>query len=166
VLHVEVLEDAEPWERARVEGWEGVIAKRLDSPYEQRRSKNWLKMKCEISQNFVVGGFTDPQGSRVGLGALLVGFFDGQDLVFCGKVGTGLDTKLLTQLRAQLGALEVENTPFTKAKGLPRSGVHWVEPGIVVHVAFVEWTVNEKLRHPRLLGVVEGQSPRRVVRTS
>ena len=75
--------------RAR-EGWEGVIAKRLDSPYEQKRSKHWLKMKCETSQDFVVGGFTDPQGARVGLGALLVGYFEGDDFVFAGKVGTGL----------------------------------------------------------------------------
>ena len=80
-----------PWERARREGWEGVIAKRRGTPYEHRRSKHWLKMKCEASQEFVVGGFTDPQGARVGLGALLVGYYDGQDLVFAGKVGTGFD---------------------------------------------------------------------------
>src|SRR5262245_31605643 len=81
---VRLLEDAVPWERACREGWEGVIAKRLGSPYESRRSPHWLKMKCEASQEFVVGGFTDPQGSRVGLGALLVGYFDGADLCFAG----------------------------------------------------------------------------------
>ena len=80
--------------RAR-EGWEGVIAKRRDSPYEHRRSPHWLKMKCEATQELVVGGFTDPQGARVGLGALLVGYFEGDDFVFAGKVGTGFDTKLL-----------------------------------------------------------------------
>ena len=84
-----------PWERACREGWEGVIAKRRDSPYEHRRSPHWLKMKCEATQELVVGGFTDPQGSRVGLGALLVGYFEGDDLVFAGKVGTGFDTALL-----------------------------------------------------------------------
>ena len=81
-----------PWERACREGWEGVIAKRRDSRYEHRRSPHWLKMKCEASQEFVVGGFTDPQGGRVGLGALLVGYFEGDDFVFAGKVGTGFDT--------------------------------------------------------------------------
>src|SRR5262249_39794357 len=89
------LDDVAPWIPARDEGWEGVIAKRLDSPYEQKRSKHWLKMKCELTHDFVVGGFTDPQGGRVGLGALLVGYFDGDDFVFAGKVGTGFDTKLL-----------------------------------------------------------------------
>ena len=91
-----------PWERACAEGWEGVIAKRRGSAYEHRRSPHWLKMKCEATQELVVGGFTDPQGSRVGLGALLVGYFDGDDLVFAGKVGTGFDTKLLLDLRARL----------------------------------------------------------------
>jgi hypothetical protein len=86
---VDLVDDVEPWERARREGWEGVIAKRRGSPYEHRRSKHWLKMKCESSQEFVVGGFTDPQGSRVGLGALLVGYYAGEDLVFAGKLGTG-----------------------------------------------------------------------------
>ena len=153
-LHrVPALDDAEPWERARAEGWEGVIAKRLDSPYEQRRSKHWLKMKCETSQDFVVGGFTDPQGGRVGLGALLVGYFEGDDFVFAGKVGTGFDTKILIELRARLDALEVESTPFTTATGLPRVRAHWVRPDVVVRVAFIEWTAHGKLRHSRLLGV-------------
>ncbi|MFY9571185.1 MAG: RNA ligase family protein, partial [Blastocatellia bacterium] len=90
---VESLNDEKPWERASSEGWEGVIAKRRDSQYEHRRSKHWLKMKCEAAQEFVIGGFTDPQGSRIGLGALLVGYFDGEDFIFAGKVGTGFDTK-------------------------------------------------------------------------
>ena len=116
----------EPWERARREGWEGVIAKRRGSPYEHRRSKLWLKMKCEASQELVVGGFTDPQGARVGLGALLVGYYDGDDLVFAGKIGTGFDTRLLLDLRARLDALEIPKTPFTIAKGLPKLRAHWV----------------------------------------
>ena len=164
-LHrVEILTEPDPWVRARREGWEGVIAKRLDSPYEQRRSKNWLKMKCEISQDFVVGGFTDPQGSRVGLGALLVGFFEREDFVFAGKVGTGFDSELLTRLRSRLGALEVKTAPFTKGKGLPRADVHWVRPETVVRVAFLEWTNHGKLRHPRFLGLVEDHPAREVVR--
>jgi ATP-dependent DNA ligase len=161
---VPAMSDAEPWERARVEGWEGVIAKRLDSQYEQRRSKHWLKMKCETSQDFVVGGFTDPQGARTGLGALLVGYFDGDDFVFAGKVGTGFDTKMLTDLRARLDSLEVAETPFTKAKGLPRVRAHWVRPEIVVSVAFIEWTVHGKLRHSRLLSERGDRPARSVVR--
>jgi len=162
--HVDLIEDAEPWERARREGWEGVIAKRRGSPYEHRRSKRWLKMKCELSQEFVVGGFTDPQGARVGLGALLVGYYHGDDLAFAGKIGTGFDTKLLLDLRSRLDALEVNATPFTKATGLPRLRAHWVKPDIVVQVAFIEWTVHGKLRHPRLIAVRFDKNPREVVR--
>jgi bifunctional non-homologous end joining protein LigD len=110
-------------------------------------------MKCEASHEFVVGGFTDPQGGRVGLGALLVGYYEGEDFVFAGKVGTGFDTKLLIQLRQQLDRLEITQAPFTKAKGLPRVRAHWVRPEIVVQVSFIEWTVHGKLRHSRLLEV-------------
>lgn len=164
LYHVEALDHVEPWAKAADEGWEGVIAKRLDSPYEQKRSKYWLKMKCEISQDFVVGGFTDPQGKRTGLGALLVGYYDRDDLVFAGKVGTGFDTALLQRLRQQLDTLRVEKTPFTKATGLPRVRANWVEPEVVVHVAFIEWTVHDKLRHSRLLGVRTDRRARDVVR--
>jgi bifunctional non-homologous end joining protein LigD len=156
--------DEHPWDVARREGWEGVIAKRRGSRYEHRRSPNWLKMKCEESQEFVVGGFTDPQGKRVGLGALLVGYFEGDDFCFAGKIGTGFDTKLLLDLRRRLDALEIAKAPFTKAKGLPRLRAHWVRPEIVVQVGFIEWTVNGKLRHPRLLGVRFDKAPHDVVR--
>jgi bifunctional non-homologous end joining protein LigD len=91
LLLVARLADERPWERAALEGWEGVIAKRRDSLYEHRRSPHWLKMKLEATQELVVGGFTEPQGGRVGLGALLVGYFEGADFVFAGKVGTGFD---------------------------------------------------------------------------
>jgi ATP-dependent DNA ligase len=161
---VECVDDPEPWERAAREGWEGVIAKRRDSPYEHRRSPHWLKMKCEATQELVVGGFTDPQGGRVGLGALLVGYFEGEDFVFAGKVGTGFDRKLLIELRARLDALATATPPFTRATGLPRLGAHWARPEIVVQVAFIEWTVHGKLRHPRLLAVRFDKEPREVVR--
>jgi len=147
------LTDEIPWERAQKEGWEGVIAKRRGSVYEHRRSKQWLKMKCELSQEFVIGGFTDPQGQRVGLGALLVGHYEGDDFVFAGKIGTGFDTKLLLELRERLNAIEIPKPPFTKAVGLPRLRAHWVEPSVVVKVGFIEWTTHGKLRHPRLLSV-------------
>jgi len=173
-----------PWELAQEHGWEGVIAKRRGSVYEQRRSRNWLKMKCELAQEFVVGGFTDPQGKRVGLGALLVGYYEyapasaggqlseapasaggSQDqFVFAGKIGTGFNTELLLQLRQQLDALEIPKPPFTKAVGLPRLRAHWVRPEIVVQVGFIQWTKHNKLRHPRLLGIRDDKDPREVVR--
>jgi len=158
------LSGEQPWERASREGWEGVVAKRRDSPYEPRRSPHWQKMKCEATQELVVGGFTDPQGRRVGLGALLVGYFEHDDFVFAGKVGTGFDTKLLLDLRARLDALEVSKPPFTRGVGLPRVRWHWVRPEIVVQVAFLEWTVHDKLRHPRLLGIRRDRVARDVVR--
>ena len=160
------LDDPSPWERARDEGWEGVIAKRRDSPYEHRRSPHWVKMKCETTQDLVVGGFTDPQGRRVGLGALLVGYFEQDDFVFAGKIGTGFDTKLLLDLRARLDALAIATAPFTRAIGLPRLRAHWVRPEVVVQVAFIEWTVHGKLRHPRLLGVRADKPAREVVRAT
>jgi len=220
-----------PWEYAGEQGWEGVIAKRRGSVYEQRRSRNWLKMKCELAQEFVVGGFTDPQGKRVGLGALLVGYYEyapvseprssspsgrgrvrvrslatgsgntvasgsepravapgysdnvaygseppalaggssssqaaPSDFVFAGKIGTGFDTKMLLDLRAQLDQIEIPKPPFTKAVGLPRLRAHWVQPKIVVQVGFIQWTGHGKLRHPRLLGLRTDKEPRDVVR--
>jgi bifunctional non-homologous end joining protein LigD len=164
VARVAALSGDAPWERACREGWEGVIAKRLDSVYEHRRSKTWLKMKCEATQELVIGGFTDPKGSRVGLGALLVGYFEGKDFAFAGKVGTGLDTALLRELRAELDPQRIEKPPFTIGKGFPRLGVHWVKPSVVVQVAFTEWTGHGKLRHPRLLGVRRDKSAREVTR--
>jgi bifunctional non-homologous end joining protein LigD len=166
LARVEEITDERPWERACAEGWEGVIAKRRGSVYEHRRSKQWLKMKCEEAQEFVVGGFTDPQGARSGLGALLVGYDEGEEFVFAGKVGTGFDTKLLTELRARFDRTERKTTPFTKAGGLPRVRAHWVEPEVVVQVAFLEWTGHGKLRHSRFLGVRTDKAPRDVVRES
>ena len=159
----EVPGDA-PWEQACREGWEGVIAKRRHASYEQRRSPHWLKMKCEASQEFVIGGFTDPQGERRSLGALLLGYFHGEDFVFAGKVGTGFDTQQLLDLHARLTAIEIPHSPFTQAVGLPRLRAHWVRPEIVVQVAFIEWTTHGKLRHARFRGLREDKPPRDVVR--
>jgi len=164
VSRVARLKGDAPWDRACREGWEGVIAKRRDAPYEHRRSRTWLKMKCEATQELVVGGFTDPQRSRVGLGALLVGYFEGKDFVFAGKVGTGFTDVLLRELRARFDRIEQPTSPFTKANGLPRIRAHWVKPEVVVQVAFTEWTVHGKLRHPRLLGLREDKAARDVVR--
>lgn len=155
---------SEPWTAACERGWEGVIAKRLDAPYEGGRSTAWLKMKCSMGQELVVGGFTAPQGRRVGLGALLVGYYDGDDFVFAGKVGTGLDDALLRRLREQFESLRQDQAPFTRGAGLPRAQVTWVTPQVVVQVAFTEWTPHGKLRHPRLLGVRVDKPAAEVVR--
>ena len=111
-----------------------------------------------------VGGYTDPQGSRVGLGALLVGFYDGDDLVYAGKIGTGFDTKMLLDLRRRFDAIGIAKSPFTRAVGLPRLRTHWVKPRIVVQVSFIEWTANDKLRHPRLIGIRFDKDPADVVK--
>jgi bifunctional non-homologous end joining protein LigD len=121
-------------------------------------------MKCEASQDFVVGGFTDPQGSRVGLGALLLGYFEADQFVFAGKVGTGFDAKLLLGLRERLDAIEIPTSPFTKAVGLPRLRAHWVQPEIVVEVAFIQWTAHGKLRHSRFLRLRTDKPAGEVVR--
>ena len=161
---VERVTGERPWERACEQGWEGVVAKLCDAPYEHRRSRFWLKMKCDASQELVVGGFTEPKGSRVGLSALLVGYYQGDDFVFAGKVGTGFDTKELRALRARLDELAIDASPFTKGTGLPRSQVHWARPELVVELAFMEWTGHGKLRHPRFVRVRDDKPARDVVR--
>jgi len=144
--------------------WEGLIAKRADSPYVSKRSPDWLKFKCSSEQELVIGGFTDPQRSRVGLGALLLGYYDGGTLVYAGKVGTGFDTKTLLDLRARLDALEQPMSPFSAAQRILERGVHWVAPELVVQIGFSEWTPDGLLRHPRYLGLRDDKAPRDVVR--
>jgi bifunctional non-homologous end joining protein LigD len=144
-------------------GWEGLVAKRAGSTYVSRRSPDWLKFKCSSGQEFVVGGFTDPAGSRVGLGALLVGYYDDGKLVYAGKVGTGFSTATLLALRQQLDALETETTPFPRGRVVERS-VHWVRPELVAEVVFSEWTSDGKLRHPRFEGLRIDKAARDVQR--
>jgi bifunctional non-homologous end joining protein LigD len=144
-------------------GDEGVIAKRAEAPYEGRRSTEWLKFKCSRDQEFVVGGYTSPKGSRVGLGALLLGYYDGSDLVYAGKVGTGFDDATLRSLHHRLSRTEQPRPPFTT--GLVREpGAHWVKPKLVAQVGFSEWTRDGKLRHPRYLGLRTDKEPDEVVR--
>jgi bifunctional non-homologous end joining protein LigD len=144
-------------------GWEGIVAKRADSPYVQRRSRDWLKFKCVNEQEFVVIGWTDPSGTRTGLGALLVGFYDRDELRFAGKVGTGFRRQELERLVGRLRRLEAQRPPI-QTKGLPRVRVHWVRPELVVQVGFAEWTGDGKLRHPRYLGIRDDKAPTEVVR--
>jgi bifunctional non-homologous end joining protein LigD len=148
---------------ACAKGWEGLIAKRADSPYVHGRSRDWLKLKCSFEQELVIGGFTPPQGSRKHFGALLVGYYEGDELRYAGKVGTGFSEKTLAELGAKLESLEIPRSPFTRGSGLPRNA-RWVEPRLVGQFAFSEWTRDGKLRHPRYLGLREDKLPHEVVR--
>jgi DNA ligase D-like protein (predicted ligase) len=150
-------------EEACRNGWEGLIAKRADGAYLRGRSTDWLKLKCVNEQELVIGGWTDPKGSRVGLGALLVGYYEAGALRYAGDVGTGFSTQMLRDLAAKLAKLERPTPPFTR-DGLPRKGVHWAAPKLVAQVGFTEWTRDGKLRHPRFLGLRHDKSPRDVVR--
>jgi bifunctional non-homologous end joining protein LigD len=144
-------------------GWEGLIAKKADAGYAAGRTDRWLKFKCESGQELVVVGWTDPAGSRVALGALLLGYHRGDDLVYAGKVGTGFSESVLRDLLSRLQPLERPTSPCT-AGSLPRSSVHWARPELVAEVAFTEWTRNGQLRHPRFLGLRRDKSAKDVVR--
>ena len=142
-------------------GWEGVIAKRADAPYRAGRSPDWLKFKCTTEQELVIGGYTDPAGSRTGFGALLVGHYDGGRLRYAGKVGSGYSRETLRDLGARLARLERAQTPFA-GDGLPRRSVHWVEPRLVAQIAYTELTRDGRLRHPRFIGLRPDKHPRDV----
>ena len=153
------------WEQACRDGWEGLIAKRADAPYRGGRSRDWLKFKCENAQEFVIGGYTDPQRSRVGFGALLLGYHnDAGDPLYAGKVGTGFDTRTLRGLHDRLVKLERGQPPFGRGRLPPRRGVHWVEPRLVGQVGFTEWTDDGQLRHPRFQGLRDDKKPADVIR--
>jgi bifunctional non-homologous end joining protein LigD len=143
-------------------GWEGVIAKRVDSRYVGSRSRDWLKLKCSFAQELVVGGWTAPKGSRQRLGALLVGYWEDGKLRYAGKVGTGFDNQMLELLGDELERRERTSPPFT-ANDLPRAA-RWAEPELVAQIAFSEWTRDGKLRHPRFEGLRYDKPAREVVR--
>jgi bifunctional non-homologous end joining protein LigD len=146
------------------DGWEGLIAKRADAPYQGGRSRDWLKFKCENAQEFVIGGYTDPQRSRAGFGALLLGYYDDAGrLVYAGKVGTGFDAGMLRSLHGRLARLERDRPAFSRGRP-PGGGVHWVRPELVGQVAFTEWTRDGRLRHPRFQGLRDDKQPADVVR--
>ncbi|MFE5084932.1 non-homologous end-joining DNA ligase [Streptomyces mirabilis] len=143
-------------------GWEGLIAKRANSRYRMGRSTDWLKLKCSLGQEFVIGGFTEPSGSRVGFGALLLGYYEGDRLRYAGKVGTGFDRRTLLGLRARLDELSTSEPPF--ADRIREARPHWVQPALVGQIAFTEWTRDGMLRHPRFLGLRDDKTARDVVR--
>lgn len=142
-----------PLAEACAHGWEGLIAKRAAGRYVAARSGDWLKLKCESGQEFVVGGWTDPAGSRQAFGALLIGYYDRGRLRYAGKVGTGFDTRTLHALHRALLQLASFNSPFDPAEDVPARGSHWVRPELVVQVGFTEWTRDGRLRAPRYQGL-------------
>lgn len=144
-------------------GLEGLIAKRAASPYVSKRRLDWLKFKCSHEQELVIGGFTEPQGSRSDFGALLVGYHEDGTLRYAGKVGTGFDRHTLERLGRRLRELERDGPPFADVDPVPR-GTRWVEPKLVGQFAFTEWTRDDRLRHPRYLGLRDDKPPREVVR--
>lgn len=157
-------------------GLEGIISKPRDQPYQSGKRLGWLKTKCIKRQEFVIGGFTDPEGSREGIGALVVGFYDsgpgspkprreGGNLVFAGKVGTGFTTKVARELRTALNRIEVRESPFTPAPpGWLGRNAHWVKPELVAEVVFTEWTADGKIRHPSFQGLRRDKNAKSVVR--
>jgi bifunctional non-homologous end joining protein LigD len=145
-------------------GWEGLMAKRADSPYVATRSRDWLKFKCEHGQELVVGGYTEPRGSRVEFGALLLGYYDDGELQYAGKVGTGFDTETLHALAAQLKKLGRQDSPFEKPGEIKERNVTWVDPKLVAQIGFTEWTRDHRLRHPRYLGLRDDKDASEVVR--
>lgn len=153
-------------EKACQLGLEGIVSKRLDSPYTEGRWPWWVKVRCSNRQEMVVGGYTDPQRSRVGLGALLVGYYTpGGELRYAGKVGTGYDNELLLKLTKRLEKIKAKDTPFVNPPaGFKARGAHWVRPRLVAEIAFTEWTKDGRLRHPVFQGLREDKSAAEVVR--
>jgi bifunctional non-homologous end joining protein LigD len=144
-------------------GLEGVIAKRRDAPYRGTRSADWLKIKCVKGQEVVIGGYTEPEGSRVGIGALLVGVYEDGRLVYAGKVGTGFDQETLRALKKRLASLEQKACPFaTRPAGVGQP--HWVKPDLVAAVSFSEWTADGRMRHPSFQGLREDKPATSVTR--
>jgi DNA ligase D-like protein (predicted ligase) len=144
-------------------GWEGLIAKRAQAPYVEGRSRDWLKLKCVWEQELVIGGFTEPAGSRTDFGALLVGYYEGGRLRYAGKVGTGYTAATLRDVGARLRELETREPPFVDARPIAR-GTHWVRPELVAQIGFAEWTNDGRLRQPRFLGLRDDKRPAEVVR--
>ncbi len=154
------------FELACKRGLEGIVSKRRDKPYQPGRNLAWQKTKCILRQELVIGGFTDPEGARTGIGALLVGYYDRGKLVYAGKVGTGYTQKLLRELRQLLEPLEQKASPFAPEPPRAWTGPnrHWVAPAHVAEIAFSEWTADGRLRHPSFQGLREDKPPKQVVR--
>lgn len=164
VRFAEYIEDGVPafMEVACAQGLEGVVAKRADAAYPTGRTRTWLKIKCRRSQEFVVGGYTQPKGAREGFGALLLGTYRDGHLVYAGRVGSGFSDRQLTEIHTQLTAAEKPDAPFHEPPQI--AGARWVEPRLVAQVAFAEWTNEGLLRQPSFLGLRGDIDPTTVTR--
>lgn len=151
------------FKQACAKGWEGLIAKQRESTYVHVRSQQWLKFKCINEQELVVGGYTDPQGSRIGFGSLLLGFFKQGKFVYCGKVGTGFNEEFLREFSKKMKPLKISKNPFTNTHDIDEEHVHFIKPKLVVEIGFEEWTKHNKLRQPRFLGVRPDKAAKDVV---
>src|SRR5262249_49796377 len=147
-------------------GLEGAICKRVDSRYvEAARTREWLKVKCIKRQEMVIGGYTEPQGARKGFGALLLGVYEGNELRYAGKVGTGFDAKMLAARYPRLRKLERDKPAFANPpRGYEAKGAHWVDPVLVGEVAFTEWSDDGALRHPSFQGLRPDKNAKDVIR--
>jgi bifunctional non-homologous end joining protein LigD len=153
------------WQHACRGALEGIVSKLADGRYKQSRSTSWLKVKCLKRQEFVIGGFTKPSGARTDFGALLLGYYDGNDLRYCGRVGTGFTHESLRQVKAELRRRTVEAAPFINPpRGAPNRHVTWVRPELVCEVEFSQWTRDGILRHPSFQGLREDKDPQQVTR--
>jgi bifunctional non-homologous end joining protein LigD len=145
-------------------GLEGVIGKRRDSRYVNRRSPEWIKLKCGMRQEFVIGGYTDPKGSRTGIGSLLLGYYDEAGVLrYAGNCGSGFNGASLRKMRGALEAIATDENPFP-ARAVPGRGNHWVKPDLVAEVSFSEWTATNSVRHPVFQGLRKDKPARSVVR--
>ena len=134
-------------------GYEGIISKLADKAYHSGRSKDWLKSKCQKRQEFVIGGYTLPSNQSGGLGAMLIGYYEGKDLVYCGKVGTGMDHKTSLEMRGKLEKLKQKTPSFKSVSAMGSKGAIYVKPKLVCEVEFTEWTTDGALRHPSFQGL-------------
>ena len=158
-----VNEDGEAFHKeACKKGWEGIIAKNAEKPYAHSRTSNWLKFKCVNRQEFVIGGFTAPEGSRIGFGAILIGFYEGENLRYAGKVGTGFSDEELDDLHNKFDQLERKTCPFEGE--VDEDNAHWISPKLIAEIGFTEWTDDNKLRHPRYQGLRPDKDPSEVVK--
>jgi bifunctional non-homologous end joining protein LigD len=145
-------------------GLEGIIAKRKISAYVSRRSPDWIKLKCARRQEFVIGGYTDPKGSREGIGSLLLGYYDEDNhLQYAGNVGTGFNDKSLRDLKAKLERVASEDCPFVRRSAIDKKA-HWVKPSLVAEVSFGEWTRGDHIRHAVFRGLRTDKKAETIVR--
>ena len=149
-----VGQGTELFEAAKAQGLEGVVAKRRDAPYLEKRTRDWVKIKAQLVQECVIAGYTEPGGGRAAFGSLVLGLYDHGRLLYCGNVGTGFDAKTLTMLWKKMKALETRECPFARAPKT-RTRAHWIQPTLVGEVGFTEWTHDGSMRHPTYLGLRE-----------